>query len=89
MLMPYYYLLTFSSTDDAIGAEKYLKSKIPVAFMPVPQDIINGCGLAIRFIDTDDGRIMACCEGIPVACTLFRMCTSKKNGTREFTKLHT
>ena len=48
----FYYILTFTTTTDAMCADKYAKENtndIRAALMPLPQEFKSGCGFALRF----------------------------------------
>lgn len=47
----FYYILTFTTTTDAMCAAKYAKENtndIRAALMPLPQEFKSGCGFALR-----------------------------------------
>lgn len=45
--------MVFKNTHDAIGAEKFIKSKeLEVTVMPTPTYITQSCGICIRLNDT-------------------------------------
>lgn len=47
-------LIAFNSTNNAIRAEKELKSKdIAVKILPVPREITASCGLSIKINSND------------------------------------
>lgn len=88
MYQPFYYILTFSSTRDAISGEQYAKEQFAVAVMPLPQEISSGCGLALRFLKAELAEILSFCEEIPLTCTLYKMDTVKTDGVRRIEKLY-
>lgn len=47
-------LLVFSSPQQAVASEEYLRSK-KILFVPVPtpRELANGCGISIRLWDRD------------------------------------
>ncbi len=49
-----YCLITFSTTHNALRAEKVLNQEgIPILVVPTPREVSAGCGLAIRFLCED------------------------------------
>lgn len=53
----HYYMLTFQTTHDAMGAERALGAFIPVAVMPVLRQVSASCGLALRVEEGDWPRL--------------------------------
>jgi hypothetical protein len=46
------YIMVFKNTHDAIGTEKFIKSKgLNIMVMPTPTYITQSCGICIRFND--------------------------------------
>ena len=58
----FYYIMAFDTTTDAMQAEAYAKDRIPSTIMPVPREISSGCGLALRFMETDEQSILTFCN---------------------------
>ena len=58
-----YYMLTFSTTHDAIQAEKRLGERLPVAVMPTLRQVSASCGISLRIEEADWPRL----AGIPWA----------------------
>lgn len=85
----YYYIMSFKTTTDAMQAEKYAKSRISSAIMPVPREISSGCGLALRFIDEDEKTVLSFCQDAPVTGTLYRMHTHRIDGRHPTERLWT
>lgn len=83
----YYYIMAFKSTKDAIAGEAYAKKRIAAAIMPLPSEISNSCGLALRFLHSSKEEILAFCETFPLPFVLYRMNTERINGVREVIKL--
>ena len=48
MRKKHYYMLTFSTTHDAISAEKVLGERLPVAVMPTLRQVSASCGISLR-----------------------------------------
>ena len=53
-----YYVALYKSVSHALLSEKILKSAgIPFKLIPVPKSISSDCGICIRFLPEDRGRI--------------------------------
>ena len=84
-----YYILAFDTTTDAMQGEKFLKDLFNIAIMPAPREISSGCGLSIRFQDSDEVSIVAHLKENPIIKgTLYRLSTKRIKGKRETTKLY-
>ncbi|MDD2420549.1 MAG: DUF3343 domain-containing protein [Heliobacteriaceae bacterium] len=56
-----YPLVTFTSTQEAIAGEQTGKDcLIPCILLPVPREISEGCGLALRVRPADFPRFLVC-----------------------------
>lgn len=84
-----YFILSFETTSAVIQAEKHIKDTCPIAIMPTPHEISAGCGLSIRFLDSDETKIIGYCRSLPFSGTLYKLSTSKKGNKRPLTKLLT
>ena len=76
----FYYIMAFDTTTDAMQAETYAKDSIPSTIMPVPREISSGCGLALRFMETNEQSILTFCKDAPLNGSLYRMETKRING---------
>lgn len=83
----YFYFITFSTTTAAMEAEKYVKKFHPVAFMPAPQEIGSGCGLALRFLKPEESDLLDFCRTLPFSGNLYKMNTNRKDGHHPIDKL--
>ena len=83
----YYYIMAFDTTTAAMQAEAYLKDQISIAVMPVPREISSGCGLSIRFQETDEAAIFQLLHNFPITGTLYKMQTIKVDGLHPIEKL--
>ncbi len=81
----FYYLMAFPTTTDVMQAEAYLKEQISITIMSVPWEISSGCGLAIRFMETDEEKILQHCQTLPNSGTLYKMLTQKVDGRHPIT----
>lgn len=81
-LAAYYYILSLINTTAVMGAEAYLKDKLSISIVPTPGEISKGCGLAIRFMDTDLPAILSVLETSPLVYTLYKLGTQKIDGAR-------
>ena len=55
---PVYYVALYKSVSQALLSEKILKNEgIPFKLIPVPKSISSDCGVCIRFLPEDRGRI--------------------------------
>lgn len=62
------YILTFTSTHEAICAEKALRQAgYPVGVLPMPTEIHAGCGIALRVDDRIAAKTVLEENHIPVA----------------------
>ena len=82
-----YYIMAFNTTTDAIQAETYAKNRISSTIMPVPREISSGCGLALRFMETDEQSILTFCKDAPLNGSLYRMETRRVNGRHPIKKI--
>lgn len=76
----FYYILTFTTTTDAMCADKYAKENtndIRAALMPLPQEFKSGCGFALRFLDDNLEAILKFCKSSPFNGKLFKMHTKR------------
>lgn len=85
----YYYIMSFKTTTDVMQAEKYAKSRITAAIMPVPHEISSGCGLALRFMEENEIKVLSFCKETPVSGTLYKMYTHTTDGHHPLEKLWT
>ena len=76
----HYYLMAFRTNTDVMQAEECLRGKLSITIMPVPREISVGCGLAIRFMESDENLICNSCKGLPISGILYKMQTDKVNG---------
>ena len=83
----FYYIMAFDTTTDAMQAEKYASGRIASTIMPVPRELSSGCGLALRFLETDEQRILAFCKDAPLNGTLYQMETRRVQGHHPFKKI--
>ena len=83
----FYYIMAFDTTPDAKQAEKYASGRIASTIMPVPRELSSGCGLALRFLETDEQRILAFCKDAPLNGTLYQMETRRVQGHHPFKKI--
>lgn len=81
--------MAFDTTTDAMYAEKCAKEHIRATIMPVPREISSGCGLALRFMDENEERIITFCKSTPLKGKLYRMYTCKVNGKHPIEELGT
>ena len=81
----YYYLMAFRTKTDVMQAEECLRDKLSITIMPVPREISSGCGLAIRFMETDKEKILQHCQTLPNSGTLYKMLTQKVDGRHPIT----
>lgn len=85
----FYYILTFPTTTAVMEAERYIKKYFSITIMPIPHEISAGCGLAIRFMnsDTDADSIREFCRLSPLSGNLYKMNTRKVNGHHPIEKI--
>lgn len=83
----YYYIMAFPTTKDAIAGESYAKSHLKTAIMPLPREISNKCGLALRFPHSTESEILDFCKNIPLPFALYRMDIRRVDGIRNIQKL--
>lgn len=51
-------VITFSTTTEAMGAEKYcMEQQLPGRLIPVPREITAGCGLAWKALPEERSRL--------------------------------
>ena len=86
---PFYYIMTFPTTTAVMAAEKYIKEYFLITIMPVPREISAGCGLAIRFMnsETEADAITEFCKSSPLDGTLYKMYTRKIEGHHPIEKM--
>lgn len=49
-IMEEYFFISFDSTNNAMGAEDYLKrNNYSITILPTPREVSASCGLSIRF----------------------------------------
>jgi hypothetical protein len=80
MTTDYYYILTFHSTADVIRCEKYLKSYCRCAIMPIPRELSDSCGLAIRLLLSAEKDVLSLCKELPASATLYRYYLKRQDG---------
>lgn len=87
---PFYYILTFPTTTAVMAAEKYIKQFFAVTIMPVPREISAGCGLSIRFMNsqTEEEKITAFYKSTPLEGTLYKMYTKRLGGRHPIEKVN-
>lgn len=85
----FYYIITFQTTADAMQAEKYAKTCLHAAIMPVPREVSSGCGLALRFIEGTEEDIISFCQNDRINGTLYKMYTKKSSGKYPIQKIDT
>lgn len=87
--IPFYYILTFPTTTAVMEAEKYIKEYFPITIMPVPREISAGCGLAIRFMNSESEAeaINEFYKSAPLEGTLYKMYTQKVDGRHPIEKI--
>lgn len=78
--LSHYYIMAFATTTDVIQAECYAKDKIDAVIMPVPREIDSGCGLALRFMETEKESIFTFCKNAPLTGQLYKLETRRVNG---------
>lgn len=84
----YYYIMAFQTTADAIQAETYAKGRLKTAIMPVPREISNDCGLALRFMGETEESVIHFSRNAPVNGVLYKMYTQKVNGRHSIERIH-
>ncbi len=82
-----YYILAFQTTADAMQAEKYAEERVPITVMPLPCEIGSGCGLAIRFLEPEEEKILQFCKSFPITGELYKMQSKRVNGRHPVEKL--
>ncbi|MBS4979774.1 MAG: DUF3343 domain-containing protein [Lachnospiraceae bacterium] len=80
MATDYYYILTFHSTADVIQCEKHLKSHCRCAVMPIPRELSDSCGLAIRLLLSVEEDVLSICQSLPVSASLYRYYLKRQDG---------
>lgn len=83
----YYYIMAFQTTADAIQAETYAKGRLRTAIMPVPREISNDCGLALRFMGETEESVITFSHSIPVNGILYKLYTQKVNGRHSIERI--
>ncbi len=59
-----YRVVLFYSTSGVLIAEKILKrERIEYKLIPVPRHISSDCGICLRFLGEDEGRVMEALAG--------------------------
>lgn len=67
------YVITFAGTHAAIAAEKTLRTVAAVAILPTPRAISQGCGIAIRFGETDRAAVEAAMATLPLPTDQYKI----------------
>ena len=85
----FYYIMTFPTTTAVMEAETYIKEYFPITIMPVPREISAGCGLAIRFMnsETEADAITEFHSCAPLEGSLYKMYTQKVDGRHPIEKI--
>lgn len=83
----FYYIMAFQTTTEAMQAEKYAKEHISITIMPTPREISSGCRLSIRFMESDEQKILLFCQNFPIRGSLYKMNLQKTDGHRSVVKL--
>lgn len=86
--LPYYYIMAFDTTTDAIQAERYAKDKIDAVIMPVPHEIKSGCGLALRFMEREKESIFTFCKNAPLTGQLYKLKTRRVDGRHPIERIN-
>lgn len=78
--MTHYYIATFQTTSDVMKAEALARQSFELSVMPVPSEISQGCGLALRFLTPEKLDLFSYLSSFPISGILHRMGTQKNNG---------
>ena len=82
-----FYVIAFNSTSHSIQTEKKAKELFKIAVIPTPRELTNDCGLAIKFLENDDERIMQFYESLTVPADLYFLSNEKIAGRRKIEKI--
>lgn len=85
----YYYIMAFQTTTDAVQAEISAKKTVSASLMPVPREISSGCGLALRFMEDNEEKILAYLKDSSLKGTLYKMYKEKVDGRHPIEQLGT
>ena len=82
-----FYILAFNSTSHSIQAEKKASELFQIKIIPMPRELKNDCGLAIKFLDSDIDAIKVFCKTLTIPADLYFLSDEKINGKRKVEKI--
>ena len=82
-----FYVMAFYSVNHSIQTEIIARKIFDLTVIPTPRELVNDCGIAIRFNSGDLSEIEAFHKSLTVPANLYFLSNKKINGKREVKKL--
>jgi len=82
-----FYVMAFSSANHSIQTEKKAKELFEITVIPTPEELMNDCGLTIKFHCGDIDAIKAFYNTLTIPADVYFISNIKTDGKRKTEKI--
>jgi len=82
-----FYVMAFYSVNHSIQTEITARKIFAITVIPTPRELVNDCGIAIKFDSGDLTEIETFHKSLTVPANIYFLSNRKINGKREVEKL--